>query len=643
MAEEPFGDPEIITSAAAQMPFILVVCEGPELRLSWLNTQTQALLPGRDDALGRPIGEIFTELIDQRWMEAFHRVYRTGEPATGAEWRIHLNRPDGSIHEMYLNWTITGWRDDDGRIRGVIGGAFDVTDIVRGRVAAQRRAERLYDVVIALQSELLPAGLPVLPGVHLAASYLLADSDRAAGGDWFDAISRPDGRVALVVGDVVGHGVTASAVMGQLRAVLQDRLEAGAEIAEALAAVDLFARRVPAAHAATLCLAILDPADGSLAYCTAGHPPPLIVAANGETRYLSGTGGMPLSTTGRFPVAADRLGVGDLLLLYSDGILERPDRSMPESTAELARVAADAAAGRALYEPQATAAERVCTQAVELLVRATGHSDDITLLAAQRVTPPPPLELRLRAELTSLSASRRAIGGWLATVGATADDTFVLQHALGELMTNAIEHAFGGELGRDEVALRLRLTADGRVDASVTDHGRWREPARQTIRGRGLALTSQLVETLRVVPAESGTVATVTHPLTRPARVLTGVNPVGTPSPPYEADGMLLIEQPDDGSRITVKGVIDATTAEHLKQELLHRTRGGNLPLSVDLTGVTHLSSAGVAALHHVVERHRTGNAELELHAAAGSPAEIVLTLVGLPHHTSPASPHRSA
>ena len=632
MAAERFGDPDVITSAAAQMPFIIVVCAGPEQRLCWFNEETRALLPGRDNALGRPLEDVFTELIDQRWMESFYRVYRTGEPATGAEWRIHLNRPDGSIHEMYLNWTITGWRDEDGGIRGVIGGAFDVTEIVRGRVAAERQAERLHDVVIALQSELLPAGLPVLPGVQLAASYLLADSDRAAGGDWFDAISRPDGRVALVVGDVVGHGVTASAVMGQLRAVLQDRLEAGAEIVDALAAVDRFARRVPAAHAATVCVAVLDPGDGSLAYCTAGHPSPLIITAGGATRYLPGTGGMPLATTGHFPVAADRLGVGDLLLLYSDGILERPDRSVPASAAELARVAADAAAGRALHEPDATPAERVCTQTVELLVRATGHSDDITLLAAQRVAPPPVLDMLLPAELTSLRASRRSIAGWLEQVGATTDDTFVLQHALGELMTNAIEHAFGGELGRDEVALRLLLTPDGRVDAEVTDHGRWREPARQSLRGRGLALTSQLVETLRVVPAATGTVATVTHPLTRPAHVLTGVNPVGAPGLPQESDGVLLIEQPDDdGSRITVKGDIDATTAEHLQQELLHRTRGGNLPLSVDLTGVTHLSSAGVAALHHVVERHRTGNAELDLHAAAGSPAEIVLTLVGLP------------
>jgi anti-anti-sigma regulatory factor len=97
---------------------------------------------------------------------------------------------------------------------------------------------------------------------------------------------------------------------------------------------------------------------------------------------------------------------------------------------------------------------------------------------------------------------------------------------------------------------------------------------------------------------------------------------------------VLLIEQPDeDGSRITVKGVLDASTAEHLRQELLRRTRGGNLPLSVDLTGVTHLASAGVAALHHVAGRHRPGG--LDLYAEEGSPAEMVLTLVGLPRRTS--------
>jgi serine phosphatase RsbU (regulator of sigma subunit)/anti-sigma regulatory factor (Ser/Thr protein kinase)/anti-anti-sigma regulatory factor len=641
MAEDRFGDPGVITSAAEQMPFILVVCEGPELRLRWFNAATEALLPGRDDALGRPLADVFTELIGQRWMDAYFQVYRTGEPVTGAEWRAHLTRPDGSIHEIYANFTITAWRDPDGAVRGVIGAGFDVTDIVRGRVTAERQAARLQerydetrDVVTALQRELLPSGLPVLPGVQLAASYLLAETDRAAGGDWFDAVSRPDGRVALVVGDVVGHGVTASAVMGQLRAVLQERLDAGADLGAALAALDRFARRLPAAHATTICLAVLDPADGTLEYCTAGHPPPLIVTAAGGTRYLPPTGGTPLGTSAVFPIGTDHLDVGDLLLLYTDGILERPDRTMPASSTELAKVAADAAAGRALHAPGTTAAERVCTQTVELLVRATGHNDDVTLLAAQRVSEPPELDLRLPAELTSLRASRQAIAQWLDRIGATADDAFLLQHALGELISNAIEHAFDGELGRDQVGLRATLTPQGRVRAEVTDHGRWREPARQSQRGRGLALTSQLVESLRVTPAETGTVATVTQPLTRPARMLTRVD-AGPARPPAEPDGMLLIEQPaEDDSRLTVKGVVDAGTAGRLRHELLRRTRGGRLPLSVDLTGVTHLASAGVAALHAVTDARRDGGTGLALHAAAGSPAALILALVGLPHTT---------
>jgi serine phosphatase RsbU (regulator of sigma subunit)/anti-sigma regulatory factor (Ser/Thr protein kinase) len=609
------SDP-VIVSAAEQMPFILVVCEGPELRLRWFNAATRALLPGRVDPLGRPLGEVFTELGGQQWMAVYYEVYRTGEPVTGAQWRAHLTRPDGTIHEMWANFAIAPWRSPEGEILGVIGAGFDVTEMVSRRVVAERQAAELLDVVTALQNELLPAALPVLPGVQLAASYLLADSDRAAGGDWFDAISRPDGRVALIVGDVVGHGVTASAVMGQLRAVLQDRLDSGEGLAEAMAAADRFTRRVPAARATTVCLVQLDPADGTLTYCTAGHPAPLIVAAGGSTRFLPGTGGAPLGVGGSYPLGTESLAVGDLILLYSDGILERPGRTVPESLTELARVAAAALAGQALHAPEATPAERVATQTVELLVRAGGHNDDVTLLAAHRVTPPAELTLRLPGELTSLRVSRQAIGEWLAAVGATAEDTFVLQHALGELITNAIEHAYGGEFGRDEVEVRMSLTTQGHAYAQVTDHGRWREPARESLRGRGLALTTQLVESLTVQAGEHGTVTTLSHPLTRPARLFTGLESTGP----------------------TVTGVVDAITAARLQQDLLRRSRGGHLPLSVDLGGVTHLASAGVAALHVVAGKHREGNAELDLYAPAGSPAELVLTLVGLPHRTAPIS-----
>ncbi len=627
-------DPLLV--AVDQVPFIMAVCEGPDLRVLSLSAATRAVLPGREWA-GRPIREVISDLIGQQFVDAYYEVYRTGEPVTGQEWRAHLDMPDGSVHEMYANFTITPWLDASGARRGVIGVGFDVTGMVRQRQAAaaeaahlQRRYEQSRDVVTALQRELLPAGLPVLPGLEVAASYLLAEADTAAGGDWFEAIAQRDGRVALIVGDVVGHGVGASGVMGQLRAVLRDRLDDGAGIIEALGAADRLALRSPGAHATTICMAVLDPMTGEVAYCTAGHPPPLVVSPGGDTRYLPGTGGMPLATGGAFPVAAARLAPGEMLLLYTDGILERPGRTNPAAAAELAHVAADTAAGRALRDTASTAAERVCAQAVELLVRATGHADDITLLAAQRVPVPAGLTLDLPADAAALGGARDRIGDWLDSIGATRHDAFLLQHALGELMANAIEHA--ASASPSNVVVRAELTAAGQIEASVRDHGAWREPSRAPNRGRGLALATQLVDSLRVAPSPDGTVARLTHALSRPARMLDRRDPapVRLLSPP--ATGFRIVEQPgDDEAAVRIEGPFDAVTAGPARQELLRRSRGGTVPMSVDLTAVTHLSSAGVSALHHVAGQHNSPRAPLSLRAAAGSPAQLILELVALP------------
>ncbi|MEV6597707.1 SpoIIE family protein phosphatase [Actinoplanes sp. NPDC051346] len=638
MGDEELGDP-LITSAAEQMPFIVFVCEGPELRIVWVNAATRALMPGRD-VVGRPLAEAVSDVDGQQWIEMYASVYATGEPVAGAEWRATLTHPDGSTRELYTNFTISAWRREDGTIRGVIGAGFDVTEIVHARLAAENRTaelreryEQTRDVITALQRELLPEGLPVLPGAQISASYLLADSERAAGGDWFDAIVRPDATVALVVGDVVGHGVAASGVMGQLRAVLHNRLDDGADVGEALAAADRFARRLPAAHATTVCVGILETVRGTFTYCTAGHPAPLLVTAAGEARFLPSTGGTPLGTGGRFGLHTEAVDTGDLILLYSDGILERPGVALSESRAELARTAARAAAGRALHDPGTTAAERVCAQTVELMVRATGHRDDITLLAAQRVDPPSVLTLDLPAELSSLRTGRCALAEWLATVGAGDQDIFVLQHAIGELLTNAIEHGYDGVPDKDDVRLTVRLTPAGEIGAEITDHGSWREPTRKSLRGRGLALTSQLVNDMRVVPGARGTVATIHHPLRRPAHAPGPVDPPTGQTAPGEP---LSVEDTGE-TEVRVTGTVDADSAPELRQELLHRTRGGNLPLVVDLTGVSHLASAGVSALHHVVAQHCQQGGVLDLRAATGSPAQLVLDLVALPHQADPA------
>jgi len=619
-------DPRLV--ALDQVPFLLAVCEGPDLRVLTLSEATRAVLPGRPWA-GVPIREVLSDLIGQQVVDRFHEVYSTGTPVTAQEWRVHLDRPDGSVHEMFVNFTITPWLSPAGEVQGVTGVGFEVTELVRQRQAAaiaQRRYEETREVVNSLQRELLPAGLPVLPGLRVAASYLLADAGTSAGGDWFDAVAQRDGRVALIVGDVVGHGVAASGVMGQLRAVLRDRLDDGAGILEALGAADRFARRSPGAHAATVCLAELDPVAGELTYCTAGHPPPLVVSPSGETRFLSRTGGSPLATGGTFPIGTARLAPGELLLLYTDGVIERPGRDHRTGAEELAEVAANCATGRALREPGSSAASRVCTQAVELLVRATGHHDDITLLAAERVPVVAPLALDLPPDPAFLRAAREEIGGWLAAAGAGSQDAFAIQHALGELMTNAIEHA------RTVVAVRGSLTVSGQISVSVRDEGAWIEPSVSPTRGRGLAMASRLVDSLHMEPSSSGTTALLTHTLHQPARLL---DPASSNISDFSVSStssiFRIVEEPGgDEARVRIEGAVDAITAGDTMAELLRRSRGGTVAMTVDLSGVTHLASAGVSVLHQLTGRHDEQKSPLTLRAAAGSPARAVLELVGL-------------
>src|ERR1700691_3894380 len=292
-------------------------------------------------------------------------------------------------------------------------------------------------MILMVQDALLPPALPVLPRARVAARYLVAGHEQAAGGDWFDAIPLGNGRIALIVGDVVGHGIAASAAMGQLRAVLAELFAAEPDLARVLERATAFAARTAALRAATLVVAVLHPAEGTLRYATCGHPPPLIVGADGATRFLDGSRSGPLGTGSAPVLVTDKLDSGELLLLYSNGLIERPDRTIPEGMAELARVAAEAAANRTLSAGAArSAAERVCQLTVELLTR-TGYADDVTTLAAQATAPVPGIGLDLPANRASLTVARQALGEWLDRLDATQDDRTDLRLALVEVVTNA--------------------------------------------------------------------------------------------------------------------------------------------------------------------------------------------------------------
>jgi anti-anti-sigma factor len=500
------------------------------------------------------------------------------------------------------------------------------------------------DVLAEMQHALLPAALPVLPQARIAACYLMAGQDQAAGGDWFDAVPLPGGSVALAVGDVVGHGVAAAAAMGQLRAALNELLTAEPELTTVLARADAFAARTPALSAATLALAVLHPGDGRLQYATCGQPPPLIVSPAAAPRFLPGTGAGPLGTgtrPGARPVLASaQLQPGELVLLYTNGLIARPGRTPLEGMAELAKVAADAAAGQTLPADLAlTNADRVSQLTAALLTR-SGYADDVTTLTAERHSAGfPGLHLDLPGEVGTVRAARRAFSDWLSQLDPLLLDQDALLLATTEIVTNAVEHAYSaGPPG--PVEFHARLGADGQLECRVADHGTWQVPdPGLPWRGQGLMVAAHLVDQLQVQhPPQSaaeargarGTVVTLRHRLRRPA-VLAAEPAVQVTA--YAADPPFSVTADLDGpaAQATVSGPVDISTAGRLAGQLLAASRGGTLPLTVDLSAVTQLASAGVRALYQVKQQLNDYHQELTLVATPGSLADAVLSLAGLP------------
>ncbi len=641
--ERLVGEASAVRDAFEQLPMGLTALDGPDHRLAATNAAFRAFT-GRSDLIGLACRDAFPELAGQQLFELLDRVYASGQPETGTEWRAQVGLGPDGIREVYADFTVLPRRAADGRVNGLLVIATDVTARVKERRAAGagQAIPGARAIAAELQEALLPTALPVLPQARIAARYMVAGREHSAGGDWFDAIPLAGGSVALVVGDVVGHGVAASAAMGQLRAVLAELLAAEADLGQVLRRTDAFAARYPALRAATLALAVLDPAGGQLRYTTCGHPPPLVIGAEGTARYLAATGTGPLGTGSPPVLATSALTPGELVLLYSDGLIERPSRTIAEAMAELAAVAADAAANRILaLGADPAAAERVCQLTVELLTR-TGHTDDITALAAQRLTEPvPALHLGLPAERSSLTAARDAFAGWLSRLDAAADDWEALHLAMVEVFTNAIEHAYARE-APGAIEFDATLGDDGYVECRVTDHGRWRPPeVADADRGHGLMVAGHVVDRLVVSHPQDadgtvrtrGTIVTLRHRLRRPAIL----DPGRSAPAARTAEPSFAVDTSATGgatARAVIQGPVDITTADVLARRLLSASRGGTVPLVADLTGVTELASAGVQALYAVSEQLTAHGRELTLLTAPASAAHVVLDLVRLDHVT---------
>ncbi len=350
--------------------------------------------------------------------------------------------------------------------------------------------EHEHRVAVALQRSLLPERLPDVTGIGVDARYLPARDE--VGGDWYDVIELDRGRIGVAIGDVVGHGIRAATLMGQLRTGLRAYAIEGREPAAVLEHVDRLLQTIRGRGMATAGYAVFDPETRELCLASAGHPPPLMVPCLGEPHYLQIEPGPPLGTLAyaAFPETITTLGPEDSVLLYTDGLVEVRGEALQDGLDRLA------AAVRGTRSPDA-----LCRQAMLALASPEDLKDDVALVALQSTGIPVELLLRFRADPPVLAHVRRVLRRWIQQFGASREDVGAVTLACGEACANAIEHAYG--LGAASFELEARAD-DGVVTLIVRDHGQWREQ-RGTGRGRGLTIIEASMDEVAIHPTEGGT------------------------------------------------------------------------------------------------------------------------------------------
>jgi anti-sigma regulatory factor (Ser/Thr protein kinase)/putative methionine-R-sulfoxide reductase with GAF domain len=388
---------------------------------------------------------------------------------------------------------------------------FDERDLAMLQAAAARAApgierarlvsafEREHRVAMVLQRSLLPKRLVELTGVAAAARYLPATDE--VGGDWYDIFELPRGRLGVAIGDVVGHGVRAAALMGQLRTALHAYAAEGHGPARTLELVDRFVQAMPEPAMATAAYGVLNTDTGLLTVASAGHPPPLVVRRDGvdvvDVRPAPPLGAIPYGSCTEVEVI---VGPGEMVILYTDGLVERPAVPLSDSIDLLRGIVGGG-----------HSAEEICRVAFDQLIPEGGPRDDVAIVAVENAEIPAELHMRLAADPRVLADTRRVLRRWLRAGGAGDQDTVEITLAVSEACTNAIEHAYS------PAPAHLQLHAsmvDGQARFVVSDAGSWRMP-RGTNRGRGLKIIEAAMDEVAVDTAPSGTQIVMTRRLGR--------------------------------------------------------------------------------------------------------------------------------
>jgi serine phosphatase RsbU (regulator of sigma subunit)/anti-sigma regulatory factor (Ser/Thr protein kinase) len=385
------------------------------------------------------------------------------------------------------------------RLRDFTADEESLLQLAGDRAAMAIEHARLFEqrrIVESLQRVLLPGSLPDIPGLEFAARYRPAAVGAHVGGDWYDVFALPAGKVGIVIGDVVGTGVAAAALMAQLRTALRAYAFEGHEPAAVLERINRLLEGGGGPSMTTVAYMVLDPETGGLRVASAGHLPPLVVAPDGTARFLEVEGDMPLGVS-RSAMYRDHdfdVATGTRLVLVTDGAVEVPGEPLEAGLERLRALAAATPDGEELCELVAGGA-----------VASRERDDDIAVVATRLTPLPDVLDISLPADARVLPPMRHLLRRWLKRWGAVDDEVYDITVAVQEACANAVEHAYAAGPAAFEVHAEH---VDGAIVATITDRGGWRDP-RGINRGRGLPMMEALMDAIDVQRDEHGTAVTL--------------------------------------------------------------------------------------------------------------------------------------
>ncbi|MER5886007.1 SpoIIE family protein phosphatase [Streptomyces sp. NPDC001941] len=472
-ALEDFSVREILGS----LPGLVALAYGPEHRVAYVNDAYAAAFGPRRP--GTAVADCCPELSELGLLPLMDQVLRSGKPRTVKSRRT---RTGGS-------YTVTCLPvDTPGREHGgVLVHAADVTAHAEAAERLRASERRHRETAVTLQRSLLPQELEQPDDLRIAADYRPGGTDAAVGGDWYDVITLGAGRTALVIGDVMGRGVRAAAVMGQLRTAVRAYARLDLPPHEVLQLLDGLAAEIDPSQIATCVYAVHDPNEGRLVYASAGHLPILVRDEDGSVERAADPTGPPLGTGGWLHTSGTiALPPGSTAVLYTDGLVERRGEDIDEGVASLER-----ALSGATGTPQI-----VCDRLIRSQGVTAEHDDDVAVLVVQHPSRTgPDAELFHNAALELLGGVEAAPRARAFASGVLASWRFPVELrdlgvlATSELVANSLKH------GTPPMRLRLRRT-DRRLIIEVTDGDdhlpRRRRAETEDEAGRGISIIATI-------------------------------------------------------------------------------------------------------------------------------------------------------